>query len=377
MKKIMEILETFKGIADNPDKALQEYLKKGEKVVGCFPGYCPEEIIYAHGAIPMGMWGGNVKANAVKKYLPSFYCNILQECLELSIKGAYSGVSGILVPCLCDSLKAIGQNLKIAVPDIAFIPLVHPQNRTQGFALDYLQSEYKEVSKQLEEITGVAYAHERLNEAIIIYNDHRKTMRNFLDYAKAYGHIITPYYRHKIVKSSYFIDKKVHTNLLKELENEIINQVKVKKMRPVGLVGIMLDSDEILHYMNELDMGVGFDELLHESRQFRADCDLYYEDGLKNLCTRWQKTSSCSLLFDVNKTRIDLILENVRRYNLSGIIISNTTFCDPEDYDMPFLRHALSKNNIPFVVIEVDDKDSMEKTKTKLLTFSEIIGMEE
>ena len=41
----------------------------------------------------------------------------------MGIKGEYKGVSAIIIPSLCDSLKTLGQNWKYAVADIPFIPV--------------------------------------------------------------------------------------------------------------------------------------------------------------------------------------------------------------------------------------------------------------
>ena len=67
--------------------------------------------------------------NQAKKYFPAFICSIMQSILELGINGEYKGISAIVIPSLCDSLKCIGQNWKYAVKDIPFIPMTYPQNR--------------------------------------------------------------------------------------------------------------------------------------------------------------------------------------------------------------------------------------------------------
>lgn len=373
MKEINIILNRFSYIANNPRKIVEDHVAKGKKVFGCFPSYCPEEIVYALNAIPVGLWGGNIKPFKAKKYLPSFFCNILQECLELSINGTYNNLSGVIIPCVCDSLKAVGQNFKVAAPHLPFIPLVQPQNREMDFATEYLKCEYKQVTEKIEKITGNTLTDNKMNEANEVYNVHRKIMREFLMLANEYTDIITPLYRHKIVKSSYFIDKKEHTKMVKELIKKLKTLPKSKPYKKVGLLGIMMDSDEMLNYFDELNLSIAFDELLHETRQFRFDADMIYEDGLKNLCTRWQKTIGCSLLYDANKTRIDMILELIKDNNVDGVVICKTTFCDPEDYDLPFVISALKENGIFYTVVEIDDKDSIEKSKTKLQTFSEII----
>ena len=123
-----EIFAKLHEVASNPRKQLDQYLAEGKKVVAV-TYYTPNEIIHSMGLVPMGVWGADVQINQAKKYFPAFICSIMQSILELGINGEYKGISAIVIPSLCDSLKCIGQNWKYAVKDIPFIPMTYPQNR--------------------------------------------------------------------------------------------------------------------------------------------------------------------------------------------------------------------------------------------------------
>ena len=44
------------------------------------PYYAPEELVYAAGMVPMGIWGTNTKTDQprAKEYCATFYCTIAQ-----------------------------------------------------------------------------------------------------------------------------------------------------------------------------------------------------------------------------------------------------------------------------------------------------------
>ena len=47
------------------------------------PYYAPEELVYAAGMMPFGMWGSNNKTEQrSKEYCATFYCTIAQLDLE-------------------------------------------------------------------------------------------------------------------------------------------------------------------------------------------------------------------------------------------------------------------------------------------------------
>ena len=109
---VKELFAQLHEVAASPKKQLEKYLAEGKKVVAVAPVYTPQEIIQSMGMVPMGVWGADMELNESKKYYPAFICSIMQSILELGLKGEYDGVSAIIIPSLCDSLKTLGQNWK-------------------------------------------------------------------------------------------------------------------------------------------------------------------------------------------------------------------------------------------------------------------------
>ena len=57
-------IQMLAEIASVPGKSITESVKKtGKAPFGYFPMHAPEEIIYAAGFLPVGMWGGKPKSN--------------------------------------------------------------------------------------------------------------------------------------------------------------------------------------------------------------------------------------------------------------------------------------------------------------------------
>ena len=83
-------------------------------MVGCFPPYSPEELVHASGMIPMGLWGGRTELALAKSYLPAFACPIMQADMEFGLKGAYQGLSAVIIPAACDTLRCMEMEEKTA-----------------------------------------------------------------------------------------------------------------------------------------------------------------------------------------------------------------------------------------------------------------------
>ena len=110
MAELRENLARLQAACDNPRAQLDYYLKQGKKVVGCFAPYTPEELVHASGMIPMGLWGGQTEFQKVTAYLPAFACPIMQANLEFALNGVYEGLSAVIIPAICDTLRCMTQN---------------------------------------------------------------------------------------------------------------------------------------------------------------------------------------------------------------------------------------------------------------------------
>ena len=64
---IETLIQEFSQIAANPKAQLAKYKSQGKKCIGVMPYYAPEELVYAAGMMPMGMWGSNKKTISDRK----------------------------------------------------------------------------------------------------------------------------------------------------------------------------------------------------------------------------------------------------------------------------------------------------------------------
>ena len=370
---VQAVLERFHAIAANPKKQLDTYLASGDKVVLTAPIYTPEEMIHSMGLVPMGAWGADTTLNRSKEYFPAFICSIMQSVLELGITGAYDGVSAIVIPSLCDSLKCLGQNWKYAVPSIPFIPMTYPQNRAGELGKAFTKAGCERVIADLEKATGAKFNQEKLCASIAVYNAHNAAMRD-LDKALAAHPEITAVQRRNVYKSAWFMRKEEHTALVRELLAELNGLGSGPEKTKVLVSGVLFDSPALLTILDELGFQVAADDVAAESRQYRIDTDpsLPPLDGLSE---KFSRMNCCSVLYDADKKRVDWIVNAAKHRNARGIIVALTKFCDPEEFDYPLIKRACEQAGLPVVLVETDRQTvNYEQAKTQLEAFRDIIG---
>lgn len=126
--------------------------RDGKPAVGCFPLFVPEELVYAAGFLPVGLWGGISSFQKSNQYIQSFACSIMQANLELGLSGKYDMLKAALIPSQCDTLKCVCENFKVAVPKVPVIGVTIPNNRTIQAAHGQLLDEFDYLSQALEQV---------------------------------------------------------------------------------------------------------------------------------------------------------------------------------------------------------------------------------
>ena len=373
MQRYEEILSILIDASKNPGIQVKEFkARTGKKAVGCFPEYVPAELVYAAGMFPIGLWGGNVEISRAKEYVPAFCCSVLMANLELGLKGAYKELDAVIIPSLCDTLKCIGQDFKVAIPTIKHIQFAYPQMRKLEAGVTFLENEYRRVLTALEEVSGSKVTDKAIADAIVVFNDNRKALRRFVEAASEHSDIITPFIRHAIIKSSFFMEKTQHTALVNELCDALASLPASKKGKRVLLSGIMVDDEAVLNILAENGLSVAVDDLAQETRQFRYDVPVEGGTAMHRLAKWWQIFEGCSLAYDPDKKRIDMIIEAVEKYEVKGVIICMMKFCDPEEYDYPLIKEALEAKSIPCLYMELD-QNAEGQAQTRIQAFSEIL----
>jgi len=374
MRELKEVLGEFKGISENPKEQFEALLSRGEKVVGCLTYFCPEEIIYAAGMVPFGLWGGDLEATESKRWFPAFICSILQTALELGIRGEYDGMKAIMVPKLCDSLKCMGANWECAVPGIPVINVAHAQNRKMSAGVEFTASQYRAVTAELARHGGKSASDDSIRGAIGLLNKRRSALREFTRLAALNPGSVSPKARNDVLKSSYFMDAGTYTPMLQEL-NGMLAALPRSDWDGVRVVttGILADSQELLGILEDNRVAIAGDQVLHESVSFREDVS-GDGDPIAALASRMAAIEGTSVLYDPEKRRVMELLELVRETSAGGVIYVLTKFCDPDEYDYVPVKQLLEANGVPCLLVEVDRQTSgYEQARSAVEAFAGMI----
>ena len=374
MSEFTKVLADLKEAAANPRVRLDKYLNLGRKIIGCMPYFCPEELIHAAGMVPFGLWGAQTRVSEAERYLPAFICSIVQTTLELGIKGKYKGLSALMIPISCDSLKSMDANWRYGVSDIPIIPVAHAQNRKIQAGIEFTAAQYRKIKKQLEELSGNTITDADITSSICVYNKRNAAIRSFMTELSKRPGAMKPSERNAVFKSSYFMEATEFTDKVLALTAELSNIPEGRNSGPELVTsGILADNTALLKILDECGVSIIDDAVTHESLRFRFDTE-ETGDPFVALARQISDIEGCPVLFDHGKKRGDMLVELVHRHSADGVLFVMTKFCDPEEYDIVPLRYILNREGIKSLTIEVDQQTTvMEQARTAVETFCELL----
>ncbi|MCD8369794.1 MAG: 2-hydroxyacyl-CoA dehydratase family protein [Clostridiales bacterium] len=380
--RIENRLQEFAKTAASPRQLLDNYKKAGKKVIGVLPYYAPEELVYAAGMIPMGMWGSNKKTiSRAKEYCATFYCTIAQLALEMLLDGTMDQLDGIITPTICDTLRPMSQNFRVAMGDkMSVIFLAHPQNRFDSFGLQFCVDQYTNVKKELEKVAGKEITDDDIREAIRVYNESRAARRAFVKLAAEHPDVITATSRSNVLKAAWFMPKNVYTVMLKAL-NEELAALPICDWKGTKIVtsGIICDNPHLLAALEENQIAIVADDVAHESRAFRTDVP-EDDDPMMALAKQFAAIDYDVLLYDpasAKNRRGEFVANLVKESGVQGLVLFMQQFCDPEEMEYPYLKKALDNAGIPHIKLGIDQQmRDFGQAQTALQAFADVLAMQ-
>lgn len=377
--EIRELLEQFRDISENMRKYLDKALDSGKKAIGIFPYYAPEEIVYAAGILPLGVWGGQGPIEKAKDYFPTFYYSMALRCLEMALDGTLDGLSASMLTTLDDTLRPLSQNYKVSAGrKIPMIFLNHGQHRKEEFGKVYNAKIFRLAKEEIERICGVTITDENLKKAFEVYNENRAEKRRFIKLAATHPRTISASDRCHVLKSSYHIFKDEHTALLKQL-NDKLEAMPVEDWDGVKVVtsGVITDNPGLLKVLDSYKVCVVADDVAHESRALKIDIDMSIADPMMALADQFARMDEDPLLYDpdINK-RPQYVVNLAKENGADGCLLFMMNFHDTEEMEYPSLKWAFEKAGIPLIKMGYDQQMAdFGQVKTQLETFREIVEL--
>lgn len=353
----METLTDFYEAALDTEAYVRKLKGGGKKIVGYMCSYTPEEIILAAGLHPLRLFGTKGTIGLADAHLQSYSCSLARGVLEDALAGRLAFLDGAVFPHTCDTIQRLSDIWRLNTRFAFFADVVLPVKLDTESARQYMEDVLRRFRGDLEEGMGVRITDEALMQSIDTYNRIRGCLSTIYDLRSANPDILTGSDLHAIVKGSMIMDRDRLAERLPEVIEMLGEKTPSKDTgkKRVILTGSICDQPDIYTIFEKAGGVVVWDDLCTGSRYFEGLVSTE-GDPIAAIANRYIERPVCPAKHTTNTARGERLLEGVRKHNARGVVFLLMKFCDPHDFDYPYLKGFLDREGIPSMLLEIEDQ---------------------
>ena len=377
-------MESMKKLSDHLATRLTELTRmqgKGTKLIGYTPGgYMPEELVYACGAVPVGLIrGGDPEPVAESAaYVPRFidtFCRSQIGYRMLGEEPLYQMIDLLVVPVTDHNIKAIADCFNFFANANVFRFGVPHQKDEHAF--EYYLAGLHKLKEKLEEFTGNKIENGRLREAIDLCNKMRELLREISLLRLSEQPPITGQEFVRLNHASFIADKTVLISVLESIHEELKEKPSTNPKGPrILLTGstLAMGDYKVLDIAEEAGAAIVVEEFAEGIRHYWENVQVN-GDLMESLADRYFRRRMPPAWFRPSRERLDYLIELAKDFNVDGIIWYQLMYRSSYDIQSFYFEKILKKElDIPMLKIESDyDVSERGPLRTRIETFVEII----
>ncbi len=371
----MEKFEELKNIADPYAYCYKYREETGKKIVGYACSYTPEELIYAAGALPFRIFGTNQDIHLADANLQSYCCSLVRGILEEALSNRLDFIDGVIFPHTCDSIQRLSDIWRINISQKFHIDFVLPVKLNTTSAGQYLFDILEKLKRDLERTLNVEITDAMLSDSIKTYNQIRELMRRLYVLRSQQPAVISGRDFHSIIKAAMIIDRKVFLGTIEKIvtQMEASDKKIISGNKRLVLAGSVCSHPDIYDIIEQAGGIVVGDDLCTGSRYFEGIID-EKASPLEAIAKRYLERPVCPAKHNGLTSHGENIIRIVRESKADGVVFMLLKFCDPHAFDYPYIKAMLDKENIPCMLLDMEEQLPAEgQLQTRFETFIQIL----
>jgi benzoyl-CoA reductase subunit C len=373
----MDKIAEFRTIVDYPYSYLQKLKDKtGKKIVGTVCSYAPEELIFAAGALPVRLFGSDSGIHRADLHLQSYCCSLVRGILEEALSGRLDLLDGMVFPHTCDSIQRLSDVWRLNLVRPFHADVVLPVKLSTPSARQYLVDVLTKFKTDLEHGLAQEITEAGLIHAVKIYNAIRAQMTRLYQLRCENPQVISGQDFNIIIRAAMIMERETFLEALGAITAELTKTASAKKPSPVKrlvLSGGICSHPDIYDAIEAAGGVVAGDDLCTGSRYFEG---VIKENlpPLTAIAQRYAERASCPAKHAGLTHRGNNLVRTVRDCRADGVVFMLLKFCDPHAFDYPYLKEMLDRENIPSLLLEIEDQTQAGgQLQTRLETFIQIL----
>ena len=383
--------ESVSGGVLAADKYYQDYgsrareLKgQGKRIMGYLCAYVPVEMLAAAGFIPFRIRGDTsepiTKADAE---METIICPLVRSCFDMSLKGKYKFLDGIVIPHACDSICRT-YNVWQYTLNLPYSHFINMPHGTDDSSLKFYKAELGTFRKSLSRFAGREISDQSLKQAIQLYNQNRAKVRELYQLRKSDPPLISGVEVTKVLVAAVSLPVEEATKLIGSVIDEVKQRKAVPTPKPARLmvVGAQMDNVAFINLVEESGAWVVADDLCPGARESLADVNIT-ADPIDGIAERYLRKIYCGRSYreregsyqEYMEERFGHIARSVKDFRVDGVVLYIYKYCDPFGFEVPQMKSYIESTGTP--VLYLEDEYSMStigRLRTRIQAFLELLG---
>lgn len=372
-------IEDFMRIREASLMKIKEYKDEGQKVVGTYCAYCPQELILAAGAIPVSLCGTSEKPiAAAEEVLPRNLCPLIKSSYGFAATDTcpFFHFSDLIIgETTCDGKKKMFEIMQDIKPvHVMQLPHLHQLDAS----LQLWITELRRLRSSLEEELGVEISDDKLWEAINKVNQETAAVKAICDLNKMEPPVLSGLDLLTVTWSRHFSsDKDSLFSMLKGLQEELAasrQQGAAKKPR-VLLTGcpVGLGSEKIIRLVEEAGGCIVAMENCSGYKTLELQGDTGLNDPIIALAQKYM-TIPCSCM-SPNPYRMELMQRMIEEFRVDAVVDLTWQACHTYNIEAFEVGKLVRDNGLPYLHLESDYSSSdLETLKIRIEALLEMVA---
>ena len=361
----------------------RELKGEGRGIIGYLCALTPAEIITAAGLIPFRIKGGVrepvTKADA---QMETLVCPLVRSCFDVTLKGTYDFLDGLVIPHACDSIARTYEIWKYNL-QLPFSHYVNLPHTTSSSSLEFFKAELELFRKRLAGFVGREITDDDLIKAIKAHNQNRAQIKKLYGLRKSDPPLISGVEMTMVLVAAMGLPVEESTQLV----SSVVEQVEQRgssssgKLPRLMVLGGQIDDIAFIELVESSGATVVTDELCPGTREYRPEVDTD-KNPIDGLAERYLVKLSCSRTHRVEGETYHKYVEamfgdighSVKDFKVDGVILYIYKYCDPLGFDAPVIKGYIESLGIP--VLHLEDEYSIAsvgRLRTRVQAFLEMI----
>ncbi|NWF77780.1 MAG: 2-hydroxyacyl-CoA dehydratase [Chloroflexi bacterium] len=361
-----------------------ELKRQGKRIMGYLCAFTPVEIIAAAGFMPLRIKGDvNEPITKADAEMETIVCPLVRSCFDVSLKGKYEFLDGIVIPHACDSITRTYDIWKYTL-NFPYSHLINMPHATDKPSLDFYKAELNTFRRSLGRFAGREISDQSLTQAIRLHNQNRAKVRELYELRKMNPPLISGAEVTRLLVAAVSIPVTEATELINNVVEEVKQRGKVRAAKPARLmvVGGQVDNIDFIELIEDSGAWVVADDLCPGAREFFSDV-ADTPDPVDGIAERYLRKICCSRTFrerrgsyhEYLEQRFGHIGRSIRDFKVDGVVLYIYKYCDPYGFDVPAMKSYIESKGIP--VLYLEDEYSMStigRLRTRIQAFLELLG---